>query len=130
VSLPPIVGDLDPGIVPLVEALREANFPTVQSCDGHGHSDPRVQIRAPGDVAWVRAEAERLGRWVQEVGLEGWVMVRRYVRPEGADEPFIELVVIREVLEEWTERREGRAAREKTERNGRRWDEATAGEDS
>lgn len=32
--LPPITGQLDPKIAPLVNALRDAGWPTTSSCDG------------------------------------------------------------------------------------------------
>lgn len=119
-SLPPIGRPLDPGIAPLVHALREAGFQTISSCEGHADaggtrwSDPFVVIKPDPDPDTVRDEADRLARWVIAEELHGTISIRRYIGfgsvtfhsngVEGrVDEPFLEYVVTsREVLDAWT----------------------------
>lgn len=117
-ELPPIDRPLDPGIAPLVHALREAGYPTVSSCEGHDldHENPRpwVTIKPDPDPDVVRDVADRLARWVIAEELHGTISIRRYIGfgsvtfhsngVEGrVDEPFIEFVVTsHEALEAWT----------------------------
>lgn len=71
--LPSITGDLDPGIAPIVYALRDAGFRTLASCqggDGHAALHPTVSI-LPEPRHPIHQTRVRLIRWIRNQHLDG-----------------------------------------------------------